>query len=1108
HADVSASLVSALGLHHDMRHRPSDCFEAEESSLSGRLRAWVGSRSETYSISVCMICLGLMYSVHNLVAPNMTSMAKMFHFNAVERDEYLGGELTLVFYAPGMFVALLVGLLSAVVSRKTLLTAVVALTALATMLTFFAGTFRSLLWARAVAGLGIGGALPVAYSMVGDWFAPDQRAVASAMVTAACGVGVFLGQVAAAYIGKTIDWRWAFLLIPIPALAAAALCQITLIEPVRGAMDGTGPTSTDDETTTLISRGPEPSESAALSTADTEGPLSYRGEEPTRTTWLSDNVEQLKQASYSRTNLLVLLQAFPGGIPWGIIIVYLHDFLVQDMGFSIELALFASATMGLAGFCGVLIGGFIGEKLYRADPRYCALFCAVMSLLRVIPFFAVFGWTSLYKAGPSEVDQLAAAAVGKAMDAVGGSQGNMGSTEMLHMSFFGTLFIGGVIATTPAANLGAILLNVNPPQHRGTVFAVYSVLDDLSKGVGTLLVSLLIPYTGGRAVAYQFTLMVWLICGLLLIPVISSLHEDELYMQRTLREQQHRKRVNDMRSEANSRILSSTAKAAASLVETVTDQRAEQCPEVVVYDDTLELPVSPTTMMASQGYTFTVTEDTSGQPGQEQISATVVESNRPSEDAVEEIEEVSDGDSVKSGDVEITSTAAEPSMVGTPDQADRVTPMSNPMPVELLRTAAALRASQSDEQQQPQTSQAPVHALTPEGASFAMAACSGISLSSMNSGKSEDESPVVPTVAQTIMTMTSGVQPGATGPAYQAADEAGSMMPIDAGELGQLPLGLAEVSAQFDIGFVQQGPDVTEEDDAVSTEEVTEVVDETAELEPSTTGTQSDPLTEKHFPYMYDRMPSPPTTRKFPYLYDTPQLADSVEDEAAGHCNSATRSSFGPAIEPSVPSRKFPYLYDHPEGPCSSPDASTSVTSRKFPYLYDHPVVSSVEGPTRSSLSPGAEREFPYLYAPRVEGTTAPAQGPVQGEDANEEPTITLSTCTESNFPYLYDTCSNGDVKVLCPAATSEGPQKEFGSTDSPMESRRFPYLYDKAAEKTSEEGCDVSNSIHNELSDRKFPYLYDHTRKGAVDIPATKTTQQTAAPEQTTRAARSVVRE
>ncbi|EER02123.1 conserved hypothetical protein [Perkinsus marinus ATCC 50983] len=467
----------------------------------------------------------------------MTSMAKMFHFNAVERDEYLGGELTLVFYAPGMLVALLVGLLSAVVPRKTLLTAVVALTALATMTTFFAGTFRSLLWARAIAGLGIGGALPVAYSMVGDWFPPDQRAVASAMVTAACGVGVFMGQVAAAYIGKE-------------------LCC------AKGAMDGADPSGTDDETATLISRSPEPSDSAALSTADTEGHLSYRREQPSRSTWLADNVDQLKQASYSRTNLLVLLQAFPGGIPWGIIIVYLHDFLVQDMGFSIELALFATATMGLAGFCGVLIGGFIGEKLYRSDPRYCALFCSVMSLLRVIPFFAVFGWTSLYKEGPNEVDQLAAAAMGKAMDAVGESQAHIGSTEMLHLSFFGTLFIGGVIATTPAANLGAILLNVNPPQHRGTIFAIYSVLDDLSKGVGTLFVSLLIPYTGGRALAYQFTLVVWLVCGLLLIPVVSSLQEDELYMQRTLREQQHRKRVNDMRAEASHRILTSTAKAA------------------------------------------------------------------------------------------------------------------------------------------------------------------------------------------------------------------------------------------------------------------------------------------------------------------------------------------------------------------------------------------------------------------------------------------------------------------------------------------------------------------------------------------------------------------
>ncbi|KAF4745942.1 hypothetical protein FOZ62_024732, partial [Perkinsus olseni] len=53
-AEVSASLVSALGLHHDIHHRSSDRHGGEAASLSDKMSLWLGSKCETYSISVCM----------------------------------------------------------------------------------------------------------------------------------------------------------------------------------------------------------------------------------------------------------------------------------------------------------------------------------------------------------------------------------------------------------------------------------------------------------------------------------------------------------------------------------------------------------------------------------------------------------------------------------------------------------------------------------------------------------------------------------------------------------------------------------------------------------------------------------------------------------------------------------------------------------------------------------------------------------------------------------------------------------------------------------------------------------------------------------------------
>merc|ERR1719482_931369 len=104
-------------------------------------------RKQKYSIWLVLIALGFMYSVHNLIAPNMTAIAKLFHFNNYERDAYIGGELTLFFYFPGVFGALLSGILSGVLDRRLLLAALAILTSIACLLTARVGTFGELAWA-------------------------------------------------------------------------------------------------------------------------------------------------------------------------------------------------------------------------------------------------------------------------------------------------------------------------------------------------------------------------------------------------------------------------------------------------------------------------------------------------------------------------------------------------------------------------------------------------------------------------------------------------------------------------------------------------------------------------------------------------------------------------------------------------------------------------------------------------------------------------------------------------------------------------------------------------------------------------------------------------
>merc|ERR1719316_2006136 len=95
---------------------------------------------------------------------------------------------------------------------------------------------------------------------------------------------------------------------------------------------------------------------------------------------------------------------------------------------------------------------------------------------------------------------------------------------------------GGFVATMASACTGAMLLNVNLPEMRGSVMAMYSVLDDLSKGFGTLFVSMIVRLVGGRAIAHQLSLLLWVFTGVALLYTWYTYEEDEKAMRMNLDE--------------------------------------------------------------------------------------------------------------------------------------------------------------------------------------------------------------------------------------------------------------------------------------------------------------------------------------------------------------------------------------------------------------------------------------------------------------------------------------------------------------------------------------------------------------------------------------------
>ena len=160
---------------------------------------------------------------------------------------FLYGTAFAVFYA---LFGLPLGRLADSWHRVRLISLGLALWSTMTTLSGFARSGTMLSVARIGVGVGEATASPSAYSLIADWFPQRMRATALAIYAS----GIYLGGGFSLVIGGLVVQRWnaaypgggplglhgwqaAFLVVGIPGLLMA-LWTLTLREPVRGAMDG------------------------------------------------------------------------------------------------------------------------------------------------------------------------------------------------------------------------------------------------------------------------------------------------------------------------------------------------------------------------------------------------------------------------------------------------------------------------------------------------------------------------------------------------------------------------------------------------------------------------------------------------------------------------------------------------------------------------------------------------------------------------------------------------------------------------------------------------------------------------------------------------------
>ena len=197
----------------------------------------------------------------------------------------------------------------------------------------------------------------------------------------------------------------------------------------------------------------------------------------------------------NKTNIFLFLQGLPGTVPWGILTFWVITFFKETQGMGQAEATLIWELFGVGAVVGGLGWAIVGDKLFSRKPAYLPLLCTLGISIGTIPCFIFF---------------------------------NVDFSSSIVVMALGLL--GGICISTASSNNKAMLMNVNRPEHRGSVFAVFNLTDNIGKGFGPALGGAMLAATGSYRFMVNTAVSFWFLCSLLFIGVIFSIGRDRARM--------------------------------------------------------------------------------------------------------------------------------------------------------------------------------------------------------------------------------------------------------------------------------------------------------------------------------------------------------------------------------------------------------------------------------------------------------------------------------------------------------------------------------------------------------------------------------------------------
>lgn len=238
-------------------------------------------------------------------------------------------------------------------NRTWIMTVALALWSGFTALCGLAQSYVQLAFARVGVGVGEAGGIAPAYSLVSDYFPPEQRARALAVFSFGIPIGSGLGILFGGLMASAVNWRTAFVAVGVAGLLIVPLFRLTVREPRRGGLD-----------------------SGALR----RDPVSFVA---------------VLRALLAKPGFWILSfgAAASSLVAYGLIF-WLPSFFIRSFDLSITAtALLIGIGTIVLGLIGIWLGGWLGDRLGARSKAAYALVPAAM-FVAIIPFFATGTLTS------------------------------------------------------------------------------------------------------------------------------------------------------------------------------------------------------------------------------------------------------------------------------------------------------------------------------------------------------------------------------------------------------------------------------------------------------------------------------------------------------------------------------------------------------------------------------------------------------------------------------------------------------------------------------------------------------------------------------------------